>query len=161
MKMPAGPPDLSLLSGSQRAIVDGTLETLTRPRFDKKEMEPVLDEMIVRFADACRTKEEIDRMAAKLDLWVRWQRKEACWLTFLFQPAALIRQPQLKLAAHLLCSDAQASFNEDLAVISLEASYHQLVQLNQKVSVEERAPFFGGDSGCLPEIDARILEGLR
>lgn len=154
MSMPTGPPSLGLLTESQRTIVEETLDRLNRLKFDKRAIDPIKKELLVRFADACRTEEDGDRMASELDLWVRWRRKEAYWLTDLFQLAVRdggwpITNRHLKIKADLLYSDAQVNFNDSLAVSSLEVAYNDLVQLKH---------FFGDYA---PELEARISGRLR
>jgi tetratricopeptide (TPR) repeat protein len=136
MIMPTGPPSLALLTPSQRDIVEETLNKLRSLQFDKRAIDPIKDKLAARFADAIKTKDDVDRMTSELELWVCWRRTEAYWLTFLFQEAASIRSifsvldlPQRKIKAALLYSDAQANFNDDLAMSSLEVAYNNLVCL--------------------------------
>jgi CHAT domain-containing protein len=128
--MPEGPPSLALLTDAQRVIVTEILDELTSRGFDKRSITPIERDLTVRMADAIKTDEEVDRMASELELWVQWHGKEAFWLTYFFQKAAMMFvNLRWRVTADLLFSDAQANFNQDLSLSSLEVAYNNLVAL--------------------------------
>jgi len=128
--VPEGPPSLALLTEAQREIVTETLNELASRGFDPRSIKPIERDLTRQFADAIKTDEDVDRMASELELWVQWHGKEAYWLTSFFQKAAMMFVDlRWRVTADLSYSDAQANFNQDLALSSLEVAYNNLLTL--------------------------------
>jgi tetratricopeptide (TPR) repeat protein len=99
------------------------LQTLVENDYLKSKLDPLTPQLVETLAGLSSTKEDFSAWCSELELWVRWYRVPAFWLTNIFQLATKARGTIFHISACDLFSDAQSHFADDLALSSLETAY--------------------------------------
>ena len=117
------PPDGSLLPPKHRTFLASALQTLLQHGVRKREVTPLLPQIVNELAQLCSTEDDLRVWSEELSLWVRWYRVPAYWLTLIFQLVTQARKSFYHFLSCDLYSDAQTNFADDFALSSLETAY--------------------------------------
>ncbi len=121
---PCPPPSGSLLPASHRPFLENLLKILKEHEYSQTRLEPLLQKIVNEFAQLCSTDDDLLAWYDELDLWVRWHRIPAYWLTFIFQRMTQVKKSTYHFLACDLYAVVQSNFADDLALSSLETAYH-------------------------------------
>ena len=117
------PPNGLLLPTQHRSFFSDLLQLLAENGFHKSKLDPQLPQIIDALAQLCVTEDDMHAWCGELGQWVRWYRVPAFWLTYIFQFVTQARRSPYHFLACELYADAQTSFADDLALLSLETAY--------------------------------------
>ena len=117
------PPNGSLLPPNHQPFLAELFQTLIENEFRQSKLDPLVPGIIDKLSQLCATDDDVFAWCNEVNLWVRWYRLPAYWLTFILQLVTKARNSPFHVVACELHSDAQTLFADDLALSSLETAY--------------------------------------
>jgi hypothetical protein len=116
-------PTGELLTTAQRQIVSRILTYISEGEYDIRRLNSGIRPLIEEMGQACATDADRAKMVQELELWIRWNRVPAYWLTYIFQLALNGTSSAHAITSKRLFGDSRISINDDLGLLSLEDAF--------------------------------------